>query len=382
MLTFAFQLTHNLMKSVIISLLAITLLMSFSFSIENPPEKKPEKKANPLNVILLIGDGMGLSQVSSMYYFSETTNFSRFKQISLINTSSATHRITDSGAGGTAFAIGERTYNGAIGVGMDSLPRQNIVEFLSALGYSTGVISTSEITHATPADFYAHVKSRKLYPQIANQLVNSDVDFFAGGGVKFFYDPSKGINHIPSLEGKGFVIDTISLDNVKSFDSTKKYGFLLAPEAMPKMTDGRGDFLPSATQKAIDYRSTNQKGFFLMVEGSQIDWAGHDNDSTYMRAEMKDFDNSIGVALDFAEKNGNTLVIVLADHETGGFTLGASNGKKMEGDYNEISPSFATTSHSSALIPVFASGPGSEIFTGTYKNSEIFHKLVELTKPK
>lgn len=370
------------MKSIVLSIFAAILFSSYVVLPENEPDKKQENEQKPLNVILLIGDGMGLSQVSSMYYFSGETNFSRFKQISLINTSSATHRITDSGAGGTAFSIGERTYNGAIGVGIDSLPRQNLIEILSKKGYSTGVVSTSEITHATPADFYAHVKSRKFYPAIAEQLVKSDVDFFAGGGTRFFFDPSKKIDLLKPLKTNGFVVDTNSLENIKSMDAAKKYGFLLAPEAMPKMIDGRGDFLPLATQKAIEYLSLNEKGFFLMVEGSQIDWAGHDNDSTYMRTEMLDFDKTIGIALDFAEKNSNTLVIVLADHETGGFTLGANNGMKMEGDYNKISPSFATTSHSASLIPVFTHGQGASLFAGTYKNTDIFHKIIELTNSK
>lgn len=156
----------------------------------------------------------------------------------------------------------------------------------------------------------------------------------------------------------------------------------MAPNAMPAMTENRGDFLPKATSKAIEYLSAGDSPFFLMVEGSQIDWAGHDNNKDYLVAEMLDFDKVIGVAMDFAEKDGNTLVIVLADHETGGFTLSASHAEGMKGDYNVIDPSFATSGHSAALIPVLAFGPGSELFRGFYQNNEIYAKMIKTVENK
>ena len=338
-------------------------------------ENQNSSKQKAKNIILLIGDGMGVSQVSSMYYFADKTNFSRFPEVGLFNTSSASHRITDSGAGGSAFAIGERTYNGAIGVGPDSMPRKNITEVLSERGYATAVISTSQITHATPACFYAHVKSRKMYDEIARQLVISDIDFFAGGGTDYFVRRADGINYLDSLKSHGFILDTNALAN--DFSKDKKYGFLLAPDAMPSMPQNRGDFLPNATSAALKYLSQQEKGFFVMVEGSQIDWAGHANDTAYMRTEMLDFDKTMGVALDFAEKDGNTLVIVLADHETGGYTLAASHANGMKGDYNAIAPAFATSGHSSALIPVFAYGPGADLFNGIFLNKEVFDKMLK-----
>jgi alkaline phosphatase len=342
-------------------------------AVEQHNSDKQEAKAK--NIILLIGDGMGVSQVSSMYYYADKTNFSRFPEVGLFNTSSASHRITDSGAGGSAFAIGERTYNGAISVGVDELPRKSITELLSEKGYKTGVISTSQITHATPACFYAHVKSRKMYDEIARQLVYSDIDFFAGGGTDYFVRRKDGLNYLDSLKTNGFVMDTLSLHG--GFDKKRKYGFLLAQDAMPAATEARGDFLPNATTIALEYFSIFNDGFFLMVEGSQIDWAGHANDTAYMRLEMLDFDKTIGRALDFAEKDGNTLVIVLADHETGGYTLAASHANGMKGDYNKIEPVFSTGGHSSTLIPVFAYGPGAEYFNGIFPNNEIFNKMLD-----
>jgi len=322
--------------------------------------------ANQPNIILLIGDGMGLSELSSAYYYgSNEPNFSRFSNIGLINTSSANSKITDSGAGGTAFACGIKTYNGAIGVNVDTTTATNIVEVLSNKDYNTGVISTSGITHATPASFYAHVSNRGMQDDIAIQLVDSEIDFFAGGGEAYFANRKDGINLIDSLETSGFCI------NCKTSNSKGKYGYLLADDGMPTMLEGRGDFLPEYTEIALNYFSNNTNPFFLMVEGSQIDWAGHNNDADYLIAEVIDFDKAIGVALDFAEEDGNTLVIVLADHETGGFTL-AANGN----NYNDIKPVFSSKGHSTTLIPVFAFGPSSDDFTGIYQNYEIYYKIL------
>jgi len=157
---------------------------------------------------------------------------------------------------------------------------------------------------------------------------------------------------------------------------------------MSAKAKGRGDFLPNATELGIQFLNKDNSNFFLMVEGSQIDWGGHANDSDYLISELIDFDNAIGKALDFAKRDGNTLVIVTADHETGGFTLAAKtktrdNGKEYS-DYSEVEGRFSTNGHSATLIPVFAYGPGAEEFNGVYQNNEIFHKILKVTnwKPK
>lgn len=361
-----------------IFLILFSILFFVNCTVENNNDSSKSTDSQTdksLNIILLIGDGMGLSQVSTSFYYQDSTNFSRFQNIGLMNTSSVTDKITDSGAGGTALAIGERTYNNAIGVGVDSLIRENIIEILSKYKYKSGIIATCQLPHATPASFFAHVTNRNQYDEIASQIIHSDVDFFAAGGTDYFLRRADGVNYFDSLIYSGFEMDTLSLE--KEMLEDKKYGFLLAPDAMPSMINGRGNFLPNATQKAIDYLSKAGNGFFLMVEGSQIDWAGHNNDAKYLIGEMLDFDKTIGVAMDFAAKNNNTLVIVLADHETGGYTLSASHSEGMEGDYNVIQPSFSNSGHSAALIPIFAFGPGSEYFTGIYNNSQIFHKILK-----
>ncbi len=361
------------MKYILIPFLALGLL---SCAGPKPVEQKTDL---PTNIIFLIGDGMGLSAVSTGIYYGEgPSQFYRFKHMGLQRTSSATHKVTDSAASGTALASGTKTYNGAIGMDTTKTAHQNITEFVSTLGWSTGVVATSTISHATPAAFYAHAELRKMEESICAQLLDSEIDFFAGGGSDFFTNRKDGNNLLDLAPEKGFIVDTSQLPSSEILDPSKKYGFLPEKGAMPSMLNGRGDFLPEATNTAINHLSGNPKGFFLMVEGSQIDWAGHANDAAFLISEQLDFEEVIKIALDFAEKDGNTLVVVTADHETGGFTLSAKEVEGGYGDYKKIGPRFATTTHSATLIPVFAYGPGAEDFMGIYENTEIFHKMKRL----
>ena len=342
------------------------------------------KNDTPKNVILLIGDGTGLSQISSAFFFKETApNYGRFNHIGLIKTSSSREDVTDSAAGATAFASGVKTYNGAIGVTDDSTEVKTIVEIISPKNIKTGVVSTSSIVHATPASFYAHALSRGFYEEIAADLAVSDIDFFSGGGTKFFNKRKDERDLFKELRAKQFNLDTIALGDFNSIKSYSKAGYLFGPEHMPPAAKGRGDYLPKATELGIKFLNKDNSNFFLMVEGSQVDWGGHGNDADYLISELIDFDNAIGKALDFAKRDGNTLVIVTADHETGGFTLAASKKTDAEGkeysDYTETAGIFSTGGHSATLIPVFAYGPGAEEFIGVYENNEIFHKILKVT---
>jgi alkaline phosphatase len=347
-------------------------------------KKEEPIKPSPKNVILLIADGTGLTQISTAFYFKDTEpNYARFEHIGLINTSSSSHNITDSAAAGTAFATGERTYNGAIGVLPDSTEIKNIVEIISSKGIKSGIIATSSITHATPAAFYAHAVSRGMAEDIALDMVTSDVDFFAAAGIKYFNKRKDGRNLLAELENNDFSIDTVSLGDFNSIQNNKKVGFLLADQSMPKMTENRGDFLENATKLGIDFLSKDQSNFFMMVEGSQVDWGGHENNGEYVITELLDFDDAVGKALDFAEKDGNTLVIVTGDHETGGLALSSmkrvnEHGKEYS-DYNQIDLTFSTGGHSATMLPVFAFGPGSEEFLGVYQNNDIYAKIMEVT---
>ncbi|WP_339656589.1 alkaline phosphatase [Flavobacterium frigidarium] len=338
----------------------------------------------PKNVILLISDGTGLSQISTAFYFKDSKpNYTRFKNIGLIKTSSAGQEITDSAAGATAFSAGVKTFNSAIGVANDSTVVETIVELASSRNVKTGLIASSSITHATPGSFFGHQINRGMADEIAVDLLAGKVDFFAAGGLKYFTERKDKRDLVKELTALNYDINTVALGNFAEIKASQKAGFLLASDQMPKMSEGRGDFLSDATELGIKFLSKDNAPFFIMTEGSQIDWGGHNNDAQYLIDELIDFDNLIGKVLDYAEKDGNTLVVVTSDHETGGFTLSAQKKKKADGteydDYSKVGTSFSTGGHSATLIPVFAYGPGSEEFNGVYENNEIFSKIVKVT---
>lgn len=336
-------------------------------TIETPEQKQ---KVKPKNIIFMIGDGMGLTQITAgMIAKKDNLNLERCPIIGLSKTESADNIITDSAAGATAFSTGVKTYNGAIGVGTDTLPLKNIIEIVETHNIATGLVATASITHATPASFIAHQKSRFMDQEIAADFLNTDIDVFIGGGKTHFIQREDEQNLLKQLEEKGYNIAT-GIEEVEAVADGKLAGFIAEGHPV-KMSEGRGDVLTRATKAAINLLDHSEIGFFLMVEGSQIDWGGHANESDYIISEMLDFDNTIGAVLDFAEKNGETLVIITADHETGGYAI--NGGDRAEGT---VDGAFTTDYHTATMVPVFAFGPGAEIFSGVYQNTAIFNKML------
>lgn len=327
----------------------------------------------PRKVILMIGDGMGLAQIyAGMTAKGGHLALERCKIIGLSRTNSADDYVTDSAAGATAFSIGQKTYNGAVGVDSTGKPVKTILEEAEAHGLATGLVATSSVTHATPASFIAHRKSRKMEEEIALDYLKTPVDVFIGGGQKFFMNRKDGRNLLDSLKAKGYYI-ALSEEELLQYKGSQPLAALLAENGLPRYSQGRGDLLQKAALIAIETLNNDPDGFFLMIEGSQIDWGGHNNDTQYIIEEMVDFDNTIEAVLNFAEKDGNTLVIITADHETGGFALvgGSLEDKVVEGK-------FITTHHTAVPVPVFAFGPSAEEFQGIYHNTEIYHKIKKL----
>ncbi len=350
--------------------------ISIFFTCQTPStiQKGGPKTTTPKNVILMIGDGMGLTQISAGLYANHgVSNLEKFKTVGLHKAYATDDLITDSAAGATAFACGIKTYNGAIAVTPDTSSVITILEEAEAKGLPTGMVVTSTIVHATPASFIAHVKSRGMYEEIAAFFLNTEIDFFVGGGKKFFDNRKDGRNIIQELENKGYVMsDFIQHDSPTEIklEISDNFGYLTANQDPLPVFQGRDYLLPS-TKMAIDFldeKSGNQ-GFFLMIEGSQIDWGGHANNTDYVVQEMLEFDRTIGEVLNFVTKNNETLLIVTADHECGGFSIvSGSRFGKIEGAFN-------TDYHTGDLIPVFAYGPGSEKFSGIYENTAIYHKI-------
>lgn len=335
----------------------------------------------PKNIIILIGDGMGTTAVSYSTLSNSNSAFYRFTNIGFSKTQSEQF-ITDSGAGGTALATGYRTKNKRIGVSANNDELKNIMEYAYEMGKKTGIVATSTITHATPASFVTHVYNRNDEETIADQFVTSNISLAIGGGLKYFNSVNKGgsrkdgKNYVDTLKNKGFnvCLNYDSLDNY-SKKSSKLFA-ILEFDALKKAIE-RKYTLANLTHAALNVLSNNNNGFVLMVEGSQIDWAAHKNSDDYWKGEISDFDKAIHTALDFAEKDKNTLVIVIADHETGGAAL-------TEGTLNtdKIDVKFRLIDHSSTMVAVFSYGPGMEQFRGIQDNNIIARKLIELVVKK
>jgi alkaline phosphatase len=364
------------MKKHIIFPTVALLLIFVTCSFENEITLSGTNVRNPKNIILFIGDGMGPAEVSAAITMSSSIlNIESFPYSGFSKTSSSDKYVTDSAAGGTAIASGTKTNNGMIGVGPDSTVVQSIMEIAKNNGLSTGIISTTAITHATPASFVAHNAGRGNYEDIAKDFMNNTIDVFIGGGVGHFKNRKDGVDLTTQLEKNGYDV-VYSIEEMKSSSSLKLAG-LLAPVDMPTVSAGRGIMLEDATRKAIEILSENKKGFILMVEGSMIDFGGHANDINYNISELLDMDKAVGVALDFAKMNGNTTVVITADHETGGLTLTDGNLSQ-----HSVKAEFSTKGHTAVMVPIFSFGPGAANFSGIHENTFFFGEFINLLKLK
>ena len=329
------------------------------------------KKDQAKNIILLIGDGMGLSQISAgMYANNNHTPLEGFPVVGLQKTHASDKLITDSAASATAIACGVKTYNGAIGMNADTIAVQSILEEAEAKGLATGLVSTSTIVHATPASFIAHNKARKNYDEIATDFLKTEVDIFIGGGKKFFDRRDDERNILEEL-GDKYQVSHFADQELKTFviDQTKNFAYLTADGDPLPVDQGRDYLIDAATISTSFLDKRSPEGFFLMVEGSQIDWGGHANKTEYILTELAEYNQVIQNALDFAEADGNTLVVVTADHETGGFAV------DQDSEMNKIVGKFTSSKHTGTMVPIFAYGPGSEKFAGIYENTAIYEKM-------
>lgn len=320
------------------------------------------------NIILYIGDGMGLSQITGAITANRgKLNLEYFPYIGLSKTHSIDRYITDSAASATAIATGIKTYNNGIGVNPDSQNVKTILELAEEKGLATGIVVTSSVTHATPAAFISHQANRTLEEQIALDYLRVPIDIFIGGGMRYFSKRSDHLDLIQELKNRGYTVLT-SLKDADTITRGPLAIFTAEEHDLPALE--RGNRLSQGVGLALRLLSQNPNGFFLMVEGSQIDWGGHDNDTERIIQEMLDFDQAIGEGLLFAERNGETLIIVTADHETGGMAI--ENGSISEG---KVLADFTTKEHTGIMVPVFAIGPQAEQFTGIYENASLFEKM-------
>lgn len=311
-----------------IQILVLTFAMVLSFV---TPLASAAEKGSAKNVILLIPDGLGTSHVTATrIYKGEELSFERYVK-GLMNTWSTDTTITDSAAAGTAMATGYKTESGKISVTPDGMEPDSILDAAREKGKATGVIATSRVTHATPAAFVAHNESRSNEVDLAQQYINK-VDVVLGGGQDMFTLESEGgkqpeRNLVQEAKDAGYKYIT-----TKSEMADTTNGKVLGLFAKGAMTyeidrvDVEQPSLSDMTKYAIDVLSKDQDGFFLMVEGSQIDWAGHANDPVALIHDTLEFESAVNEALEFAKKDNETLVVVASDHETGGLAIGSNVG--------------------------------------------------------
>lgn len=324
----------------------------------------------PKNIIFIIGDGMGVNQISAHNYENKNHSyFEWFKHIGFQKTHSSDNLVTDSAASGTAMLSGHKTKNAMVGVTPDSVSVQSFFEEGKKRGYKAGFTVTSTVVHATPAVLYGHQVLRGNYDSIAEDMTNCDFDIMIGGGEKYFSATTKiSKSKKNKLKDKGYYV-TRTKPSKKQLLQKEKIIWFTSDNDPSYALDGR-TYLPESGVLAAEFlKQKSDKGFLLMIEGSQIDWALHANNTVKFLGEMEDFDKTIVRVLDFAMRDKETLVIVTGDHECGGLSI--RTGKK----FKNLKIDYTARRHTATMIPVFAFGPGAETFTGIYDNTEIYHKM-------
>ena len=376
----------------------ISILLAFFACVSCSSEKVPTVK----NVIYLIGDGMGPGAVSTLLLSDdEVTGFEKAPVIGLSETCSANNYVTDSPAGGTALATGVRTKNGYLGVDVNGVPLESILKKAQTMGKKTGIVVNTTLTEATPGAFYAGVPSRSMGYKIAEQFCESGVDVAIGAGLSVFINRPDSVDLTATLIEKGYnvyldwksVLNTQSekfvgiLDmgdvhrrNTSSNTTAKAAeGDVVCLAAQLAAESGNADttrfseptvYLEKATVKALEQLSKNApEGFFLMIESAIIDGYGHNNDSDGMVEEMKEFDGTLKALVKYVNEHPETLLVVTADHETGGTGVGYQS--YPVGGTAPVKLTFSTSGHTGTVVPIFAYGAGAENFAGIFKNMEI-----------
>ena len=362
---------------------------------------KPQQQ-KPKNVIYLIGDGMGFGAVSSLLLSEEEkTGFEMTPVIGLNETQSANNYVTDSPAGGTALATGTRTCNGFLGVNPDTLQLTSVLKKAQAMGKKTGIVVNTTITEATPGAFYAGVPSRSMSYKIAEQFCNSNVDIAVGAGLSAFINRPDSVDMTAVLIEKGYNV-YLDWKSVLNTDSEKFVGILEMSDVhrrnkssnttakaaegdqvclAAKLAADAGNldttrfseptvYLEKASVKVLEQLSKNApEGFFLMIESAIIDGYGHNNDSEGMIEEMKEFNGLLKALVAYINAHPETLLVVTADHETGG--TGVTYRSHPVGQPDSVKLSFSTKGHTGTVVPIFAYGAGAEKFQGIFKNREI-----------
>jgi len=330
----------------------------------------------PPRVILVIADGTGISHWTAGMLSSDSLALWRFPVTGLVDTRNVEGKITDSAASATAYATGVLTFNRFIGMGPDSSILETVMEQASRRGMSTGLVATSSIVHATPASFASHVLDRGEYEEIASQMAGSAVNVLLGGG-RVYFDPAHredGVDYLNELgRDRQTVSNAAELSAVREVEASGLIG-LFADNAMPAADEGRTPTLAQMTSAALAVVDRDPDGFLLVVEASQIDWLAHDNQPfERVASEVLDCDAALHIALDYLERTPGALVVVVADHETGGTTvLEGASGWELR---------YSSGGHTAELVPMFAAGAGAAAFSGLHTADDVGRLLEAAVLP-
>lgn len=355
-------------------LLTVFMLVLFARAIAPVRSRPPGAQSTeprPGSVILLLADGAGVGHWTLANEAADELAIYRMPVSGLIETAGSDHQVTASAASATAIATGVRSFVGAVGVGPDSLPRETVLEVAHALGWSTGLVTTASIADATPAAFASHFPSREQYVEILQQMTDLPVTVLLGGGMRVL--EREGVDLRSELEDHYTIVrDSAELARVISDTTTTLFG-LFAPGEMSPAAE-RSPTLPEMTRAALAVLQRDPDGFFLMVENEGSDTYAHQNLARDVIVnEMLTFDAAVEVALEYHSRHPETLIVVTADHETGGMHLTGNETR-------DIVLGYATTGHTAALVPIFAIGPGAEHFGGLRRNDEVGQALLDLVR--
>ena len=326
----------------------------------------------PKSIIFIIADGTGIGQYSLSYYANGEFAPARFDHVGLVAThpndgqcGTTCKRVTDSAASGTALSSGQKTYNGAIGVDNDTLSVKTMLEWAEEKNMATGLVATSSVTHATPASFAAHVDYRKKEKEIAQQFAETEVDVILGGGKMFWPD-----SLIAAYESRGG-------QYINHIDAPLKPGKrllgLFAYDALPPVHEGRDPSTTEMARLALSKLEESPNGYFVMIEESQVDWGGHSNSAEYIQGEMESLNELVNFALDYQIEHPEVLVVLTSDHECGGVSV-------HDGKDSNLDIRFTSDYHSANFVPVWSTGPGSEVFDAFMDNTEIGKQLIHYVK--
>jgi len=364
----------NLNMKKVLLVVSLMVITCFTLTFKGYPANDD---AVPKNIILLIGDGMGVGLVTSAKVVAGNLNLEKLTTVGLLTTHAQDAFLNTSEGSGTALATGVFTKKKYIAISPLKQPVTTVLEHAEKKGKSTGIVVTSTIVDATPACFFAHVDSRHKRSFIADRVAQSGIEVLLGGGLGYFIPRSQPESRrmderdlISEMEGRYKIVTTA--EGFRKVGNVERLLGIFSPAGLP-FADKREISLTEMVEKSISILSKNKKGFFLLVEGSAIDWAAHHGNSELMIQEMIDLDNAVGAAFNFAERDGQTLVILTSDHETSGYF-------PVEGSVKEKTIRIAisaTKDHTAAMVPLFAYGPGSHQLSGIHPNTYVGKTLID-----